>query len=104
MRITDILTINESFHGNDLEIIYTIKYSLDGDILHGGFTAKAELNDVEYQVDLFYNIKTNKYKLEQINVTDGDQSYDGDNVDKELIDSFLANNLSYIVNKILNDD
>jgi hypothetical protein len=105
MRIDKILKpFTESLHGNDLELIYTIKYSLNGDILHGGFTVKAELNGIEYSVDMFFNIKTKKYNIEQIIVDDGGNQDDGDHIDKELIDSYLANNLFYTVDRILRDD
>lgn len=100
-----ILTLLEQpFIHHDFDIVHTIKYNLNGDVIHFSFTVKDKSNGVEYNVDAFANTKTNRYKIEEIEVTDGDQHHEGDKYDIDLINSYLDNNLYYVINRVLKDD
>ena len=102
MNILDLL--KEGVVHHDFDIVHTIKYALNGDVIHCSFTAKDKSNGVEYNVDILANTKTNRYKVETIEITDGNQYHEGDKYDMELIRSYLDNNLYYVINKVLEND
>lgn len=102
MKILNLL--GESILHHDFDIVYTIKYKMNGDVIQCGFTAKDKSNGVEYNVDMVANTKTSRYKIESIEITDGDQEHEGDSYDEELLNSYLANNLYYVLNKVMQDD
>ena len=98
MRIQNIL---ESLYKDDFEIVTGTLYTQDEKVVHCGVTIQDERSHVEYMVDLFIEKATKKYQIEQIVVVDGDDNYDGDRDDAELVKYYLSNNVGYVLDYVL---
>lgn len=98
-----ILKILESLYKDDFELIDATVFNDGVKLLSGTFTLVDETNDIKYMVDILIAKETNKYKIESISVTDGDQDHNGDNFDRDLINFYLSNNIDYVIKYILDN-